>query len=75
MDGSVDRLVFTDEATVRLGVSYGILKRYVQSGSLAPPRVIGGRIAWKECEILDFVERLPKLHPRGRGRPRKDGCA
>jgi len=69
----MDRLVFTDEAEMRLGVSYGVLKRYVKGGSLAPPRIIGGRLAWAERELAEFVANLPRHHPRGRGRPRKSG--
>lgn len=68
------RLVFTDEATARLGVAYGTLKRYVRDGLLASPRIIGGRLAWTEPEIATFVDNLPRVHPRGRGRPRKNGA-
>jgi hypothetical protein len=64
------RLVFTDEITARIGVSYTVLLGYVKRGVLAQPKVISGRLAWTEEDVTQFIASLPRVHPRGRGRPR-----
>lgn len=66
----LERLIYSDEATLKIGCSFSVLQRYVKRGNLAPPRVVGGRVAWTEEELVRFVDALPREHPRGRGRPR-----
>ena len=63
------RLMYLPEVTECLGVTYPTLRRYIKRGLLAAPRLLDRRVAWTEDEVAAFVERLPRDHPRGRGRP------
>jgi predicted DNA-binding transcriptional regulator AlpA len=65
------RLVYMDEVSMRLGVSYRIMVGYVKDGLIGPPRVVGSRVAWTDQEVEGLIDRLPREWPRGRGRPRK----
>lgn len=63
-------LIDLDEVEKRIGVSYPTLKKHIESGELARPRVLNGKMVWTLDELVTFVDQLPKHTPRGPGRPR-----
>lgn len=68
----LDRLVPLDELLDRLGCRYAIVMREVKEGRLAPARRFGRKLFWTESEVAEFIEKMPREWPRGRGRPRKN---
>jgi predicted DNA-binding transcriptional regulator AlpA len=53
------RLIFKPEVLHRVGLSFPTIWKLMQLGSFPRARIIGGKSAWIESEISDFIATLP----------------
>ena len=65
-----DDLVPLEAACKLLATSATTLKRRVAAGMLAAPLRNGGRLAFRKCDLLDYVRALPSAD--WRRNPRAD---
>jgi predicted DNA-binding transcriptional regulator AlpA len=55
------RLIFKPEVLHRVGLSFPTIWKLMQLGRFPRARIIGGKSAWIESEISDFIATLPLL--------------
>ena len=53
------RLIFKPEVLHRVGLSFPTIWKMMRLGRFPPARIIGGKSAWIESEINDFLAGLP----------------
>ncbi len=53
------RLIFKPEVLHRVGLSFPTIWKLMQLGRFPRARIIGGKSAWIESEIGDFIATLP----------------
>jgi prophage regulatory protein len=53
------RLMSRREVLDHVGVSYPTIWRWMQEGSFPRARAIGGKIAWIEAEVENWINRRP----------------
>jgi predicted DNA-binding transcriptional regulator AlpA len=53
------RLIFRKELQRRVGLSYPTIWRMMREDRFPPARVIGGRSAWFEHEVDQYLAKLP----------------
>ena len=53
------RLIFKPEVLHRVGLSFPTIWKMMRQGRFPPARIIGGKSAWIESEINDFLAGLP----------------
>jgi predicted DNA-binding transcriptional regulator AlpA len=49
------------------GVTYPTAWEWIRKGILPAAVEIGGRIGWKDNEVYDAIDRLPRRHPKQAG--------
>lgn len=56
---TVSKLLPLREVQIALTLSKATIYRLVQSGKLTPPvKISERRVAWKECDIADYLNNL-----------------
>ncbi len=53
------RLIFKPEVLHRVGLSFPTIWKLMQLGRFPRARIIGGKSAWIESEVSDFIATLP----------------
>jgi predicted DNA-binding transcriptional regulator AlpA len=59
------RLIFKPEVLDRVGVTYPTIWTWMRDGKFPRSRVVGGKIAWIESEIDDWIGSLPVRRLKG----------
>ncbi len=54
-----NRLIYRPELTKRVGLSYPTIWKQMRNGTFPRGRVVGGKTAWLETEIDDWIAGLP----------------
>jgi predicted DNA-binding transcriptional regulator AlpA len=62
------RLVFKPEVLDRVGISYALLWDWMRTGKFPMARQVGGKTAWVESEIDEWIT----SRPRRQYKPRPD---
>jgi predicted DNA-binding transcriptional regulator AlpA len=62
---SLDRLIFRSELIDIVGVSYVTVWSWMRAGTFPRGRDIGGRTAWIESEIADWIASRPIRRLKG----------
>jgi prophage regulatory protein len=62
---SIDRLILREELIDRVGVSYVTVWNWMRAGTFPRSRGIGGRTAWIESEIADWIASRPIRRLKG----------
>lgn len=63
--GGVIRLISKPEVLDRVGVSYPTLWAWMREGKFPRSRQLGGKAAWVESEIEDWITALPVRRLKG----------
>ena len=53
------RFVYKPEVVERVGKTYVTIWRWMTEGTFPNARIVGGQIAWLECEIDQWMESRP----------------
>jgi prophage regulatory protein len=59
------RLISKKELLRRVGLSFPTVWKMMKAGQFPRARVIGGKTAWIESEVDDFLAALPLRHYKG----------
>jgi predicted DNA-binding transcriptional regulator AlpA len=73
---SLDRLIFRSELIDIVGVSYVTVWSWMRAGTFPRGRDIGGRTAWIQSEVADWIASRPIRRLKGdepSGEPESDG--
>jgi predicted DNA-binding transcriptional regulator AlpA len=73
---SLDRLIFRSELIDIVGVSYVTVWSWMRAGTFPRGRDIGGRTAWIQSEVADWIASRPIRRLKGDERsdePESDG--
>ncbi len=65
MDTRPDRLTFRPDLLRRIGLSYPTVWRMMREGKFPRGRAVGGKTAWLESEIDDWIAGLPVRRLKG----------
>ena len=60
-----DRLIYKRELTRRVGLSYPTIWKQMRDGKFPRGRVVGGKTAWLESEIDNWIAGLPVRRLKG----------
>ena len=60
-----DRLIYRPELTKRVGLSYPTIWKQMRNGTFPRGRVVGGKTAWLESEIDNWIAALPERRLKG----------
>ena len=71
---SIDRLILRDELIDIVGVSYVTVWSWMRAGTFPRGRDIGGRTAWIESEIADWIASRPIRRLKGDDRGDESAC-
>ena len=55
-----ERLIFRAELLAKVGLSYTSVWNHMRSGTFPRSVVVGGRVAWLQSEIEDWIRKLPR---------------
>ena len=60
-----DRLIYRPELTKRVGLSYPTIWKQMRNGTFPRGRAVGGKTAWLESEIDNWIAGLPERRLKG----------
>ena len=65
MDTRPNRLIYRPELTKRVGLSYPTIWKMMQESNFPRSRAVGGKSAWLESEIDNWIAGLPERRLKG----------
>ncbi len=65
MDTRPNRLIYRPELLRRIGLSYPTVWRMMREGKFPRGRAVGGKTAWLESEIDNWIAALPERRLKG----------
>ena len=64
--GGADRLIFKPELRRRVGLSYTSIWNLMRQGRFPRSVTVGdGRVAWRESEVNEWLDNLPRQRLKG----------
>ncbi len=60
-----ERLIYKQELTKRVGLSFPTIWKQMRDGKFPRGRVVGGKTAWLESEIDQWIATLPERRLKG----------